>query len=241
MAFKNYKETFEVRGKRIFVPNDEANRRGEVLLRFIERRVRLPDNFFHYQRGGHVAAIHSHLTQKYFFKVDLQRYYYSVGRNRVAAALHSFDFKKARDYAKWSCVKNPYVGPRYSLPIGFVQSPALATLVLMRSPIFQAIEESVGAGVVTSVYLDDIVCSGDDLDVLTEAYRRLLDSAARANFTAHKNVEPSTEIRAFNCDMRFGYAAVTADRLAQFYGRVHSTTSVEGFVSYCEKVASENI
>ena len=117
------------------MPTEEAIRRGEILLRFISRNVRFPESFFHYSPGGHVAAIHAHLTQKHFIKIDLEKFYYSIARNRVAAALHHFGFKHARDYAKWSCVKNPYGQPAYSLPIGFVQSPALATLVLMRSPI----------------------------------------------------------------------------------------------------------
>lgn len=175
MPFENYKETFEFRNKRIFVPTDETNRRGEVLLRFVARNVRFPRNFFHYRRGGHVAAIHGHLTQKYFFKVDLQKFYYSIARNRVARGLHEFGFKKARDYAKWSCVKNPYGNPAYSLPIGFIQSPALATIVLMRSPIMEAIEESAKTGVIASVYLGDIVCSSDDYGALSAAYERLLE------------------------------------------------------------------
>ena len=92
-----------------------------------------------------------------------------------------------------------------------------------------------------SVYLDDIVCSSDDPGALSDAYRCLLDAVERAKFQAHKLVEPSEEIRAFNCDIRFGYAVVTADRVAEFYDGVHSAVSVEAFEHYREKVASRNM
>jgi hypothetical protein len=140
MPLINYIHKYQSRNKFIFTPNSDCVRKGTRLLRFFEHQV-YPPYFFHYKAGGHVAALHSHLGNRFFFKIDLQNFFYSISRNRVGSALHHFHFSPARDYAKWSCVINPYQTElRHVLPIGFVQSPLLATLVLMRSPVVDAIE-----------------------------------------------------------------------------------------------------
>jgi hypothetical protein len=129
MHLVNYEHKYKSCDKFIFTPTDDCARKGERLLRFFEHHS-FPPYFFHYKSGGHVAALHSHLTNNFFFKIDLKTFFYSISRNRVSAALHRFAFPRARTYAKWSTVLSPYNGgPRYVLPIGFVQSPLLATLV----------------------------------------------------------------------------------------------------------------
>src|SRR6266481_3734351 len=144
---ENYTHKFKWRGKDIYVPNEECVRKGEVLLSWGEA-IALPDYFFHYRSGGHVAALHAHLKNTFFFRIDLKNFFYTVGRNRVKAALIAFGFNRARTYSKWSVVRNPYGDvPRYVLPIGFVQSPLLASLVLMRSAVAGAIENAQAKGV----------------------------------------------------------------------------------------------
>jgi Reverse transcriptase (RNA-dependent DNA polymerase) len=239
--FENYKAKYERRRKFIFEPNDEANRRGEIILRFVERSVDFPDNFYHYKRGGHVAAIHRHLAHAYFFKMDVERFFYSISRSRVSETLHHFGFHDARDFAAWSCVKNPYGEPTYALPIGFVQSPALASLTLMRSPLMAAITEAERRhGVFTSVYLDDFICSGDHLATLRLAYQEFLDAVGMANFRAHKLCEPSPQIVAFNCDIRPGYATVTTERIDRFREEARGAQSIDAFDAYCRKVSELN-
>lgn len=154
----NYKFTYQRKGKHVFVPNDECIRRGDELIEFCST-LPLPEYLYHYRKGGHVAALHRHREEEIFFRIDLKNFFYAIARNRVAAALHAAGFKEARDYAKWSCVKNPHNSPAYSLPIGFVQSPLLASLVFLRAPLSRAIEGAAKDGVFVSVYFDDLIGS----------------------------------------------------------------------------------
>lgn len=240
LLFENYRAKFLHRNKYIFIPTDEATRRGEVILRFVNLEVTLPKNFFHYMSGGHVAAIHRHILHAYFFKCDLQQFFYSISRNRVAATLRQFGFRDARDYAKWSCVKNPYQTPSYSLPIGFVQSPALATLALMKTSLVKTIVDAEQVGIFTSIYLDDLVCSGDNLDMLTDVYGKILDEIRLARFVAHKIIPPSSEIRVFNCIIRKRYAEVSNERVQRFIAEQRGAAPMQAFERYREKVRENN-
>ena len=158
---ENYECKFQTRGKIIFVPNERSVRKGRRILKFFSK-FEFPDYFYHYKSGGHVAALHAHLENKLFFKIDIQNFYYSIARMRVTRALRSWGYPGANTVAKWSCVANPYPGPRHVLPIGFVQSPLLASLVLLKSPVVEAIERAIKNGVCISVYLDDFVGSHND-------------------------------------------------------------------------------
>lgn len=208
----------------------------------IFRHHNFPPYFFHYQAGGHVAALHSHLANQFFFKIDLQNFFYSISRNRVAAALHHFNFGAARTYAKWSCVMSPYGGnPRHVLPIGFVQSPLLATLALVRSPVVDAIERAHARGCSVSVYFDDFIGSGPEA-ALTLTYNDILASFDAANFRANPNklLPPAMAIRAFNCDLSQGLAEVTADRIATFFSEARTPASAQAFRDYCARVSRNN-
>ncbi len=39
------------------------------MVRFLERRVKFPEYFYHYKSGGHVAALHAHLQNAFFFRI----------------------------------------------------------------------------------------------------------------------------------------------------------------------------
>jgi hypothetical protein len=126
----NYQYKYRSRGKFICVPTDQCERKGRRIIRFF-RNFDFPDYFYHYKSGGHVAALHAHLQNKLFFKIDIQNFYYSIARMRVTRALRRFAYPGANTLATWSCVANPVRGakPAHVLPIGFVQSPLLASLV----------------------------------------------------------------------------------------------------------------
>jgi hypothetical protein len=242
MPLINYIHRYRSRNKFIFMPTGECVQKGSRLLRFFKHHS-FPPYFFHYQSGGHVAALHSHLGNQFFFRIDLQNFFYSISRNRVAAALHHFNFGAARTYAKWSCVINPYGGAlRHVLPIGFVQSPLLATLALMRSPILDAIARAHARGCTVSVYFDDFIGSGPDHGDLTDSYNDILASFTQANFQANpqKLLPPATAIRAFNCDLSHGLARVDADRIAAFFSEPRSHLSAQAFRDYCARVARNN-
>src|SRR5450759_4670841 len=120
---ENYQFKYRSRGKVIFVPNERCKRKGKRILDFFSRRVDFPDYFYHYKPGGHIAALHAHLEHKYFFKIDIKNFFYSIARMRVTRALRHWGYPGAGTLAKWSCVLNPLPGPKHVLPIGFIQSP----------------------------------------------------------------------------------------------------------------------
>jgi len=241
---ENYKFKYQSRGKWFFVPNERCVRRGERMLKFFSKRVNFPDYFFHYKKGGHVAALHAHLQNALFFKIDIQNFYYSVARMRVTRALRHWGYPGANTFAKWSCVSNPLPGPKHALPIGFVQSPLLASLALMRSPVHDAIERAQANGVCISVYLDDFIGSHNDPAVLTAAYEDIRAACVDAGFIPNptKLVPPSAAITAFNCDLTSGSALVTPTRVNKYLASPERTLmSDAGFAQYQALVAAQNV
>lgn len=239
---ENYQFKYRSRGKIIFVPTERCERKGRKIISFLYRRVDFPDYFYHYKTGGHIAALHAHLANTLFFKIDIQNFYYSIARMRVTRALRSWRYPGAGTLAKWSCVVNPFPGPRHVLPIGFVQSPLLASLVLMKSPVSQAIERAIANGVCVSVYLDDFVGSHIDKGVLEVAYNDIRETCAAAGLIPNpgKLTAPSEAITAFNCDLKHGSAEVTDARVEKFLGGAPSALSRAAFQNYRQRVASRN-
>jgi hypothetical protein len=240
---ENYQFKYRSRGKLIFVPNERGERKGRRIIKFFSKRVDFPSYFYHYKPGGHVAALHAHLANGVFFKIDIQNFFYSIARMRVTRALRHWGYPGADTLAKWSCVANPAAGPRFVLPIGFVQSPLLASLVLMQSPISQAIERAVKKGVVISVYLDDFIGSHLDEDALTVAYDDIRQACVEAHLVPNLNklMAPSRAIVAFNCDLMEGSASVRADRIQRFLASPRSAESLSSFEEYRARVASANV
>jgi hypothetical protein len=241
--FENYRHKYQSRGKFIFVPTPECNRRAERLLEFGEG-LELPDYFFHYQRGGHVAALHRHIENKFFFRIDLKTFFYSISRNRISRVLRQSDFlQNAREYAEWSTVRNPYPdGPRYVLPIGFRQSPLLASLALYRSAVASAVEDAQHRGVFVSVYFDDLVGSSIDAHELRITYDGVLAACKQADFAANpgKLVEPTSVIIAFNCRLTHGSTQVTDERVQKFLDEHRGPAAAESFAAYCDRVERRN-
>lgn len=238
----NYEFSYIDKGKHIYVPNADSVSHGKTLLRFCSENIEFPPYFYHYTSGGHVAALHHHLPATYFFRIDIQNFYYSISRNRVAAALHRVGFRRARNFAKWSCVKNPLPGPRYSLPIGFVQSPILASLVIAQSPLAKTIEKATARGVHVSVYFDDFIGSSSDHSALEASYAEILTACERSNFTPNpeKLSPPAHEIVAFNCSLRHGAAHVTEARKEKFYRQEPEASAEAAFEAYCARVEAAN-
>lgn len=239
----NYKFKYRTRGRHIFVPTEQCERKGRRIIKFFAR-FEFPEYFYHYKSGGHVAAMHTHLANKLFFKIDIQNFYYSINRMRVTRALRSYAYPGANTLATWSCVKNPYPGTtNHVLPIGFVQSPLLASLVLMKSQVDTAIARAMENGVCISVYMDDFIGSHDDPDVLEAAYTNIRTASVAAGLIPNpdKLVPPTEAITAFNCDLTFGSANVTAERVAKYEAKETRTPlSDASFAQYRHLVASAN-
>jgi hypothetical protein len=240
--YLNYDFSYKSKGKHIFVPNEESIERGLEVLGYCSNAVAFPSYFFHYASGGHVTALHRHLENRFFFRIDLQNFFYSIARNRVAAGLYKVGHRNARDLAKWSCVKNPFGHPSYALPIGFIQSPILASLVMLHSPITSAIEKTSARGTFVSVFFDDLIGSAMDQNDLQNAYSAILEACRLANFPPNdeKLIAPADKIVAFNCDLSHGSVAVTEERIQKFLSKDRSNAALTSFETYIARVSSNN-
>jgi hypothetical protein len=228
-------------GKPIYAPSEAGRKLGKQLKKKVERRYEPDEFYYHLRRGGHVAAIHVHRKKKYFARLDLGNFFYSISRNRVARALRELEIAGGERYAKWSTVKNEFAPPNYALPYGFVQSPILASLVLARSPLGEYLREIAGK-VVVSVYVDDIAISGNNKRVLQRTYRKLIRKVAVSNFIINddKSAEPGLSIELFNCHLERMRSVVTAERRQQFYSVARDAESVAAFENYCRAIEQGN-
>jgi hypothetical protein len=244
VQFQNYAYKYERNGKPIFAPSGLGQQIGKDVKAQVEAAYAFDDFIYHLRKkGGHVAALHAHRPHEFFARVDIRRFFYSIARNRVARALRAIGVTRAEHYAKWSCVKNPHAPPAYALPYGFIQSPALATLVLMQSGVGDLLRELVAQGeVMVTVYMDDISLSSDNLTALQAAFDRLLACLQHAEFeiSPEKTRHPSPAMDLFNCDVECGRTVVRSERIDLFLSEPRTLPSQEAFDGYCESVAAGN-
>jgi len=241
VRFENYSHSFLLNGKHVFAPSELGRRIGKDIKQRVEDAFSFKDFYYHMKEGGHVEALHLHRPNKYFCKVDIENFFYSIARNRVVRALRLIRVPRATHYGKWSCVKNPYAGPSYALPYGFVQSPILATLVLENSEVGRALSR-LTSDVTVAVYVDDISLSSNDLSLLRTRYDELLHAIDAAGFIVNsgKCVAPCSDLTIFNCNLRSGETSVTRDRVAEFYITPPSPARLAGFERYCASVERGN-
>ena len=231
VKFLNYEYKYNIgNGKPVFVPSDRGRKIGLQIKQTVERNFELDPFFYHMKRGGHVAALHAHRPHMYFARIDIENFFYSIGRNKVTRALHEIGIDKARTYGKWSCVKNPYDAPAYALPYGFVQSPLLATLVLAKSGIGTLLRR-LTEQLTISVFVDDISLSGDRLDILQDAYLELSEVIQVSGFAVNriKSTAPTATVQVFQCQLSHNRASVCEVRRAKFYSNSRSEASIAGF------------
>lgn len=244
VQFQNYEYSYRRDGKPIFAPSPLGKRIGEDIKGTVEAAYDFDDFIFHLQKsGGHVAALHAHRAHEFFARVDIARFFYSIARSRVQRALAEIGILRSRHYAKWSCVKNPYGDPTYALPYGFIQSPILATLVLMQSVVGNYLRALSKGGLVSvSVYMDDITLSSDSNTMLIEAFETLKQKLGEAHFGLNptKERKPSSLMDVFNCDLSRGAACVQQQRVDLFYSQGPSPLSITGFEDYRARVIDGN-
>jgi hypothetical protein len=229
------------RGKPVFAPSEDGRRIGYQLKKLVEANFTPDPFYFHLLKGGHVAAIHAHRSKRYFARLDLENYFYSIGRNRIARILQELGLNRAEHFSKWSTVKNPFDDPSYALPYGFVQSPLLASVVMAASGLGQLLRD-LQCQVVVSVYVDDIALSSNNLRTLERAFRKLRRLAVASNFKINeaKSVSPGLTIELFNCHLARMQTLVTDARQAEFHSEPRTPKSVAAFEAYCAAVARGN-
>lgn len=239
-TFENFAHSYWKNGKPIFAPNDTGKGWGRKIKRRVAKLFKFDHFVYHFKDGSHVKALHNHRKNTFFCRVDIERFFYSIRRNRVKRVLRDIGVRKAEEFAKWSTVKNPYEGGGYVLPYGFIQSPILATLVLVSSAVGSYLRGLDANAITVSVYMDDICLSSNDEAALWEAFEGLKKAAAAAGFAlnADKTRPPARLIDIFNCSLQNGTTEVLPDRIAEFYSSSPTAASVEGFETYVDIVKS---
>lgn len=198
----NYEYSFEVKpGKPVFIQRDASLEQGRGLTAAIEDEYQPCDLFYHFRkRGGHVAAMKRHLGNAYFSRFDLQDFFGHVTRTKIVRALRNLGWSHKEAFA--DAVDSVVVlkGKRI-LPFGFHQSPLLATLVLEQSLLGVFLQKLPANGFTVSIYMDDILISGNDQAELADASQQLVEVAASAGFpvSPHKMAAALEEASIFNC------------------------------------------
>lgn len=241
VRFENYSHSFNLKGKPVFAPSDLGRRIGDDIKERVEQAYAFEEFYYHLRKGGHVAGLHSHRPNRFFCKLDIENFFYSVARNRVVRCLRAISIPRASHYAKWSCVRNPFGHPSYALPYGFVQSPILASLVLAQS----ALGTKLGVlskHVNIAVYVDDITLSSNDLTTLQTCYSEVFEAFGQAGLAVNKDkcVSPCERLSVFNCDLTHNKSVVEPTRIAEFHSVTRTPDSVAGFEHYCDSVEEGN-
>ncbi|WP_186419706.1 reverse transcriptase domain-containing protein [Bosea sp. CS1GBMeth4] len=241
VKFENYTHSFLRNGKPIFAPSELGRSIGEDVKNWVEIKVGFDPFYHHLREGGHVAALHNHRPNAFFARVDIERFFYSIGRNRVVRALREADVPRPAHFGKWSTVRNPYDDPRYALPYGFVQSPILSSLVLMQSDLGAVLREK-SKELTVSVYMDDISISANDAELLSRSFDDIVSAVHRSGFRLNeaKLRRPSPAMDVFNCTLSTGTTVVTEERVAEFYEVPRTAASEAGFERYVARVSRGN-
>lgn len=197
-----------------------------------------PKIFFHHRNGGHVLAISRHRDNAYFSRFDINRFFFRVGKNRIIKSLKriGFSFDDANDAAAHSVVKTE---SGFSLPYGFTQSAALASLCLDMSPC-GAFLRNVPKEFRISVYVDDIILShASDRGALLALSNEFVECFRSSGFPVSENkmTLADTEIVAFNIRLKRGQLNIIPDRMQEFYNTIALNPSndcvlngIEGYV-----------
>lgn len=239
-TFENFAHSYLKNGKPVFSPSERGREWGSKIKLKVGDQINFDYFIYHFKDGSHVKALHNHRNNSFFCRVDIERFFFSIRRNRIRRALKNIGIRKAEKFAKWSTVKNPYPEGGYVLPYGFIQSPILATLVLTSSAVGAYLRALDSEIITISVYMDDICLSSHDEGALWEAFNGLKAAIAEAGFSLNvdKTREPAKSIDIFNCDLEQGNTEVSPNRVAEFYSEERSAKSMEGFETYVDIVRS---
>lgn len=216
-----YRVKFQIKpGKWVFVPVEECKKNGKQLKKSIESKWTAPAYFYHLKKGGHVEALKAHMKNSHFIHIDIASFFNSINRSRVTRCLKAFfPYAHARALAIESTVKHPK-SKKYILPYGFVQSPIIASLCLNDSSLGGFLAKlSKRKDIVLSVYVDDIIISAENNQLLKEILDELKKHATKAGFQLNDEKEegPSVKITAFNIELAKDSLKLTKDRLDHFY------------------------
>lgn len=224
----------------VFVPTDESIVVGLQFKNLIESFWIAPDHYYHLRDGGHVRALREHTKHKFFLHLDIKNFFGQINRSRITRSLKGyFSYKEAREIAVESTVRQPELSEaKYILPFGFVQSPIIASVCLSKSALGRYLSRlGRRKGFSVSVYMDDILVSCDDHDVLSLELAKIEAAAEKSALplNTEKQEGPGICVTAFNIQLSHDLLEIIPDRLDEL-ASVHSSSTNksqrEGILNY---------
>jgi len=224
----------------VFVPSDFSVQEGKNIKEQIEKKWQPSAAYYHLKAGGHVAALKSHMKNKYFLRLDIENFFGSINRSRITRTLKPyFSYETAREIAVNSTVVIPNSFPKkYMLPFGFIQSPILASICLEKSSLGKFSNSLLGqSGVTVTIYMDDIIISTNDNELLMEISEKIKTVSNKSGFgiNPRKQEGPSEQITAFNIKLSHKNLEISDDRMIEFlfaYKNSESYYQKKGIASY---------
>lgn len=227
----------------VFVPTENNVFYGRFVKKIIEEKWKPPRNYYHLRDGGHVRALKSHLQDQYFIHVDVHNFFGSINKTRVTRVLKSIlPYELARRISIDSTVRLPNTSEnKYILPFGFIQSPIIASLCLYNSRLGTYLEELGKKGIMVSIYMDDIIISGNSKENLKLIFDEIKSISEKSKFPLNnnKNEMPNSKITVFNIHLSHNYLEITEDRMQEFseaYYAASNDFQKEGILNYIESI-----
>jgi hypothetical protein len=134
------------------------------------------------------------------------------------------------------------INKKYVLPFGFVQSPIIASLCLQKSGLGKYLNVlSKKTDISVSVYMDDIIISGDNSSALEKIIKEINLVSEKSKFKLNPDKEegPSKKITAFNIDLSYGLLKISDIRFESFnsdYEAAKNENQRKGIISYIHSV-----
>lgn len=243
-----WNKRFQIKsGRWVFVPTEEAKVTGAYIKKSVEKHWIPPDYYFHLKAGGHVSALRLHMDSEYFYRADIDNFFGRIGRSRLTRWLNCwFPYPEARQMASESVVKAPG-DDNFYLPYGFVQSPILASLVLDKSKLGRCLSRLSRNDLLRlSVYVDDILISSNDINLLAEAAESLSLEAEKAGLAINlkKTEGPARCVTAFNVELSHNSLKITPKRLDELRMEHQGSSSdyvKAGIQNYIRSVNEEQL
>lgn len=228
------------------MPSEETALTGLAIKENIEENWSPPYYYYNHRDGGHIAAIKAHIGNDLFSKLDLKKFFNQINKSRITRNLKEIlGYEKSRVIAAESTVILPRSRPvKYILPYGFVQSPIIASLCLRKSHIGSFLDKVVNTGVFcVSIYVDDIIISGqsENKEVLRSIYHQIIELSIKSGLPINetKSQPPSSEIEAFNIELKQGNLKITDKRMDMFIDAFYKTESQavkDGITGYINSI-----
>ncbi|MCF4010411.1 reverse transcriptase domain-containing protein [Rheinheimera sp. UJ63] len=226
----------------VYVPSDEMYAFGKKIHTTLSMRWKRPANYYHLIAGGHVAALKYHQSDSYFAKFDIKNFFNSISKTRITRSIKSLvGYSAAREIATVSTVPVSHQQSfSHCLPYGFVQSPILASICLRDSYLGRLIERKFKSCKI-SVYMDDIVISGNSESDVDALLNELLSAASKSHFEVNPSKVRLTShtLESFNIELSQQTLNITADRLDAFKQEILNTENqakIDAIIGYVKTV-----